>query len=153
MKNPSIVLHRVATYVGAGYLAGAIGHRLFSGVRLVEPLAPLFWSLPGALAGCALYAAWTGLRNRPQSALGMLSTGAVGMGLGGFAIRRLPAAIQALWPRSHDAFVFNATAFYETLCDLSAIVFLFALFLAAFVPIARSRLSPRPPAPAGKPGA
>ena len=152
MKKPPIILARVATYVGVGYLAGAIGHRLLPGVRALDALAPLYWSLPGALAGCAFYAAWTGLRSRSQSALGMVSVGAFGMVLEGLVVRRLPAAIQTLVPGTPDRFVFYATAFYETLCDLSAIAFLFALFLAAFVPASRLPVAVEPQEPARKQG-
>ena len=143
MRRPApIVLSRVAAIVGTGYLAGAVAHRLLPHSKFFEPFAPLYWSIPGALAGAALYAAWTGLRGRPQDTLGMALSGTVGVVLTGLAVRRLPDMTRALFPGSADHALFLATAFYETLCDVSAIVFLFALFLAAFVPSAR--LSPPP---------
>lgn len=135
MSRPRIVLQRVATLVGVGYLVCAITPRILSSVGVELPLASFYWSLPGALLGCVTYAAWTGLRGRPQNVLGIVISGAAGLLLAGIAIVRLPVTIRPLASGS-PGFSFFGRAAYGVLCDLSAIVFLFALFLAAYVPAA-----------------
>ena len=132
--RPRIVWQRVAALVGAGYLACAVVSRLLSSAGVLVPLAPFYWSLPGALAGCAAYAAWTGLRDRPQSVLPMVLAGAAGVLLSGLTVVRLPVTIRPFGGAA--GFSFMGAQAYATLCDLSAIVFLFALFLAAYVPAA-----------------
>ena len=143
MSRPRVVLHRVATLVGVGYLVCAITPRLLSSVGVELPLASFYWSLPGALLGCATYAAWTGLRGRAQNVLGLVTSGAVGLLLTGIVVVRLPLTIRPLGSGPFEGFSFFGRAAYGVLCDLSAIVFLFALFLAAYAPAA-------PPAPEGE---
>lgn len=133
---PRVALQRVATLVGTGYLVVAILPRVFSAFGVELPLASFYWSLPGALIGCVTYAAWTGLRGRPQSVLGMVVGGALGLIASGAVVLRLPATIRPL-SAAMDGFSFFGRAVYGVLCDLSAIVFLFALFLAAYAPAVR----------------
>lgn len=134
---PRVALQRVATLVGTGYLVLAILPRVLSAFGVELPLASFYWSLPGALIGCVTYAAWTGLRARPQSVLGMVGGGALGILVSGAIVLRLPATIRPL-SSTMDGFSFFGRAVYGVLCDLSAIVFLFALFLAAYAPAVRS---------------
>ena len=133
--RPRVLLQRVAAMVGIGYLALAITPRLLSAAGIELPLASFYWSLPGALFGCSAYAAWTGLRARPQSVLGMVTSGAMGLLLSGIVVLRLPVTIRPL-ATSAEGFSFFGRAVYGVLCDLSAIVFLFALFVAAYAPAA-----------------
>lgn len=132
-QHPPIVLERVAVLVGIGYLVLAIGSRLLSSMGVFLPLGQAYWSLPGALIGCAAYAGWTGLRDRGQSALGMVLAGMAGVLAIGVFITRLPATIRPFSPSGGPGWSFFGAAVYGVLCDLSAIVFLFALFLAAYV--------------------
>lgn len=134
--GPRVTLERVAVLVGTGYLACAITPRLLSSAGIDLPLASFYWSLPGALLGCGAYAAVTGLRGRRQSALGLVASGAIGLLLSGIVVLRLPVTIRPL-ASTIDGFSFFGRAAYGVLCDLSAIVFLFALFLTAYVPHAR----------------
>src|SRR5262245_47121874 len=120
-KRARIVWTRVAGYVTVGYLICAILPRLFSRLSVIAPLAAFYWSLPGALLGSAVYAAWTGFRGRRQSRLGIVIGGAVGVLVSGFAIARLPAGAQPFpGPRGDPGL---GAAVYALLCDLSAIVF------------------------------
>ena len=140
MSQRPILFNRVARYVTIGYLFCAIAPRLLSSVGVL-PLASFYWSLPGALLGSVAYAAWTGLRDRRQSILGLTLSGAAGVLLSGTAILRLPATIRPLPSSAADGVSFFGTAVYGTLCDLSAIVFLFAIAMAAFVPAGRPGFS------------
>lgn len=134
-----VLIECVAGYVAIGYLVLAVAPRLLAGIGLHVPLASFYWSLPGALAGAAAYAAWFALRGASQRVSGMVLAGAIGILLTGVALLRLPATIRPLSEIPNDARAFFGTAIYATMCDLSAIVFLFALFLTAFVPVGRER--------------
>jgi hypothetical protein len=136
-----VIWERVAAFVGIGYLICALLPRLLSSAGVLVPLAAFYWSLPGALLGGVTYASWTGFRGRAQSVLGMVIAGAIGVLLTGVAVVRLPVTIRPFAQGGSAGVSFFGGAAYEVLCDLSAIVFLFALFLAAYVPAA-------PPAPA-----
>jgi len=141
-----VALDRVAEYLGVAYLLGAVGYRLSSLFRAwVEPLAPLYFSLPGALAGSTLYSAWTGLRGRRQSATALVAWGAAGVVVAWVAQARWEASLPFLPPAGARGLDALGMDFYRLLCDLSGIVFLFSLFLAAWAPGARRRR------PAGEP--
>lgn len=141
--EPRVVWRRVAALVGTGYLACAIVPRLLSSVGFFLPLASFYWSLPGALLGATVYAAWTGLRGRTQGILPMVVAGMAGVLLTGVLVVRLPATIRPFAPNGAGGFSFLGASVYGMLCDLSAIVFLFALFLAAYVPAAPPGALPR----------
>jgi len=132
--RPRFQLERVAGLVGAGYLILALLPRILSTAGVFLPLASFYWSLPGALVGCVAYAAWTGLRGRGQGIIGMVLSGAAGVVLSGFLIVRLPVTIRPFAGDGATGFSFFGAATYGVLCDLSAIVFLFALFLVAYLP-------------------
>ena len=133
-SRPWFQLERVAGLVGAGYLVLALLPRVLSTAGVLVPLASFYWSLPGALLGCVVYAAWTGLRGRGQGVLGMVGSGATGVLASGFLIVRLPVTIRPFAVAGSPASSFFGAATYGMLCDLSAIVFLFALFLVAYLP-------------------
>ena len=134
-----VQLERVAGLVGAGYLICALLPRVLSTAGVVLPLASFYWSLPGALLGCVAYAAWTGFRGRGQGVLGMVASGAAGILASGFLIVRLPVTIRPFAATGSSAISFFGAATYGMLCDLSAIVFLFALFLVAYLPASSVR--------------
>lgn len=141
-SRSSVVIERIAGYAAIGYLVLAVAPRLLLGLGVHVPLAFFYWSLPGALAGAALYASWFAARGRSQRASGMVLAGLTGILLAGAALFRLPALLP--FPgMPKDPWAFLSSAVYATICDLSAIVFLFALFLTAFVPVARERWVPR----------
>lgn len=128
---------RVASIVGSAYLAGAVGYRVASKLGFsIDLLAPLFYTLPGALAGATVYAGWTGFRSRHQDAAGMVIAGAVGVVLAAVVDARLASILSAVLPRGGAGGAgFFGIAVYELLCDLSAIAFLCALLLAGFAPL------------------
>jgi hypothetical protein len=134
-----VQLERVAGLVGAGYLICALLPRVLSTAGVLLPLASFYWSLPGALLGCVVYAAWTGLRGRRQGVLGMVASGAAGVLASGFLIVRLPLTIRPFAAAGSSSVSFFGAATYGVLCDLSAIVFLFALFLVAYLPATAKR--------------
>jgi hypothetical protein len=137
------MIERIARYVAIGYLVLAVTPRLLTGLGVQVPLASFYWSLPAALLGTAAYASWLAIRGKSQRVSGMVLAGMAGVLLGGAALLRLPVTIRPLTQLPNDAWAFFGTAVYLTVCDLSAIVFLFALFLAAFVPLTRARWTPR----------
>jgi len=139
--RPRVQLERVAGLVGAGYLICALLPRVLSTAGVQLPLASFYWSLPGALLGCVSYAAWTGLRGRVQGVLGMVASGAAGVLASGFLIVRLPVTIRPFAVSGSSPVSFFGAATYGVLCDLSAIVFLFALFLVAYLPAPAARPS------------
>ncbi len=144
--EPPIVASRVASIVGSAYLGGAVGYRVASKLGFpIDLLSPLFYTLPGALAGATVYAAWTGLRNRHQNAAEMVISGTVGVVLALVVEARLPSILSAVFPRGGAGGTgFFGIAVYELLCDLSAIAFLCALLLAGFAPLTH-HLAPAPP--------
>jgi len=152
--KPSALQRRnqLVTLVASIYLVGAVGYRVDSRLGLsIEPLAPLFFSLPGGLAGATLYAAWTGLRGRRQTRWRMSIAAALGI----VAIELLEGPLMNYLgtrgtPGMMGGYAFFGRAVTELVCDLSAIVILFALFLSVSAPFARRRAvtpaGPPPPA-------
>lgn len=136
--------NQLITLLASLYLIGAVGYRVASKLGFtVDILAPLFLSLPGGLAGATLYAAWTGLRGRRQTRWGMGVSGALGVILFELLETRLVAYLSTrVTPGSAGGYFFFGRAVTELICDLSAIVILFALFLSVSAPFARRRALP-----------
>jgi hypothetical protein len=135
-SRPADMPDRIAAVVGILYLLAAVGYRVSA--RLLSPsrvLAPLFDSLPGALGGAVIYAAWTGLRTRRQGAWGLVLSGLAGAVLAALLRARIAGGMGGAVP-GEVAVGFGGIGrqVYPLLCDLSAIVILFALFLAAVAP-------------------
>ena len=133
--------NQLVTVAASLYLAGAVGYRVASKLGFpIDALAPLFSSLPGGLAGAILYAAWTGLRKRRQTRWAMAWSGALGVILAqlleGPIIRYLGTRVGG---GMAGGYAFFGRAVTELICDLSAIVILFALFLSVSAPFARRR--------------
>ena len=132
--------NQLVTWVATLYLIGAVTYRITSKLGVsIEPLAPLFYSLPGGLAGATLYAAWTGLRGRRQTRWGMAVSGALGVIVIELLEARLMSWLGTRTQASTGGYAFFGRAATELVCDLSAIVILFALFLSVSAPFARRR--------------
>ena len=132
--------NQLVTGVASLYLIGAVGYRVFSKLGVsIEWLAPLFYSLPGGLAGATLYAAWTGMRGRRQTRWAMAISGALGVIAAPLLEARLMAWLGSRATPGAGNSLFFGRAVTELLCDLSAIVILFALFLSVSAPFARRR--------------
>jgi len=133
--------NQLVTLAASIYLIGAVGYRVASRLGFpIEPLSHLFFSLPGGLAGATLYAAWTGLRGRRQTRWRMAIAAALGIVVIELLERPL---INYLGTRGASGmaggYAFFGRAVTELVCDLSAIVILFALFLSVSAPFARRR--------------